>query len=297
MMIFLMSSYSSSSSSSRRPPPPAIAAPRPEHRLAGAATTTTTAAAAAAREQRRPRTTLLPTTTIVVIPAMIIVPVDIDADSHFWAAFCDRERRRRKRRRRRTPPPRDRRRRRRHHRGASHAEYSISPNKKVPGGLKSNSCATIDFFTHSFIKCVFSKKSFGFFVRKKTRKRGDKDRTGLIGGKQKKTKKKNERERQERESSLLDPLPPPLYLPLHRPIFFFFCTSESLNKRAVDFLEREEKRPIVCLFFFRRDASREHKWFPSVVCAPPCASFVRGERERERGRETKGEKVVSNDKK
>ena len=185
-------------------------------------TTTTTAAAAAAREQRRPRTTLLPTTTIVVIPAMIIVPVDIDADSHFWAAFCDRERRRRKRRRRRTPPPRDRRRRRRHHRGASHAEYSISPNKKVPGGLKSKSCATIDFFTHSFIKCVFSKKSCGFFVRKKTRKRGDKDRTGLIGGKQKKTKKKNERERQrERESSLLDPLPPPLYLPLHRPMFFF----------------------------------------------------------------------------
>ena len=296
MMIFLMSSYSSSSSSSRRPPPPAIAAPRPEHRLAGAATTTTTAAAAA-REQRRPRTTLLPT-TIVVIPAMIIVPVDIDADSHFWAAFCDRERRRRKRRRRRTPPPRDRRRRRRHHRGASHAEYSISPNKKVPGGLKSNSCATIDFFTHSFIKCVFSKKSFGFFVRKKTRKRGDKDRTGLIGGKQKKTKKKNERERQERERAVFWILSlPPFTCPSTDQFFFFLSTSESLNKRAVDFLEREEKRPIVCLFFFRRDASREHKWFPSVVCAPPCASFVRGERERERGRETKGEKVVSNDKK
>ena len=296
MMIFLMSSYSSSSSSSRRPPPPAIAAPRPEHRLAGAATTTA-AAAAAAREQRRPRTTLLPT-TIVVIPAMIIVPVDIDADSHFWAAFCDRERRRRKRRRRRTPPPRDRRRRRRHHRGASHAEYSISPNKKVPGGLKSNSCATIDFFTHSFIKCVFSKKSFGFFVRKKTRKRGDKDRTGLIGGKQKKNEKeKRERETREREQSFGSSPSPPLLAPPPTNFFFFLSTSESLNKRAVDFLEREEKRPIVCLFFFRRDASREHKWFPSVVCAPPCASFVRGERERERGRETKGEKVVSNDKK
>ena len=95
---------------------------------------------------------------------------------------------------------------------------------------------------------MFSKS--GFFVRKKNTKKRRQD-TGQKRDK-KNEKEKREREREtEREGSFGSSLSLPLLACPPPPDQFFFVffgeTSESLNKRAVDFLR--EKGEIVCLFF------------------------------------------------
>ena len=107
-----------------------------------------------------------------------------------------------------------------------------------------------------------------FLCGKKHRRREDRG---------KKKQKKNERER-ERVFWILPPspcLPPPDQ-------FFFFSPhiSESLNKRAVDFLDKERKeRPSILCLFFRCDASeRVIKVAVGRVRLPPFSSFVLSER-------------------